>query len=954
MKNQQHVRSSLLMKSLLVLSLLTLLYSACEYKYRVRGSEWPTTSKECRPWTYWWWMGSAVDKQNLTQLLEMYQQAGIGGVHVIPIYGVEGWEDHYIDFLSPKWMEMLAHTAAEAKRLGMGVDMSTGTGWPFGGPNVNDEDAASLVIIETDTLGVGGSLLQSVSYQNEKYSKDARLISVMAFSDAGEIVDVTNKVDSLGTLDWEALSGQWILYKVFRTWTGQNVKRAAPGGEGKVMNFFSTVSLHNYLSRFDTAFANYRGEPVRAFYNDSYEAYGANWTGDFLEEFKSRRDYDLCRYLQALIGNRSDDTAARVKCDYRETLSDLLLEEFTLPWVKWCHKKGSITRNQAHGSPGNLLDLYAAADIPETEIFGPSGFEIPELRVDPDFPHKDNVPDPLMIKFASSAAHVAGKNLVSSESCTWLGEHFKVALSQVKPEIDQLMISGINHVFYHGMTYSPLDEPWPGWLFYASTNFGPSNSIWHDIPELNSYIARCQSFLQAGQPDNDVLLYFPIHDLWHKADKLLYQLSVHYISKWLYGSPFHSAAKTMWTRGYAFDYVSDRQLADVRFSSDRLCSGGAKYQTVVIPKCQLMPLNTLKTLISLAKKGATIIVHEDLPGDVPGLGNLENRRSLLSKTLASLNLSATEHKGIKQAVVGKGRFLIGDNLEQMLSIKDIAREPIVDAGIQFIRRIHDQGHHYFIANLGKNKLDDWVSLGVKAKSVVIFDPRFSTRGLAALRQNENGETQVYLQLQPGETLILRTFTSRKIDAPKWRYLHASGQPHEIKGSWNVTFIKGEPNLPAGFSTDSLASWTELGDSAAKVFAGTALYTIKFEKPVVDVDDWVLDLGRVCESARVKVNGQYVGALWSHPYQIAIGHALCEGENTLEVEVTNLAANRVADLDRRGVVWKKFHNINFVTIKYKPFDASLWPPMDSGLLGSVVLVPSMLVEEHDHLAYSLLQ
>src|SRR5690606_8378845 len=158
----------------------------------------------------------------------------------------------------------------------------------------------------------------------------------------------------------------------------------------------------------------------------------------------------------------------------------------------------------AHGSPGNLLDLYALADIPETEIFGSSGFPIPGLRVD-GLPNS-HPPDPLVIRMASSAAHVAGKPLVSSESCTWLGEHFRVALSQAKPELDQLWTAGVNHVFYHGIAYSPPDAPWPGWLFYASTNFAPSNPQWPHFKALNAYVARVQSALQSGSPDNDVLL----------------------------------------------------------------------------------------------------------------------------------------------------------------------------------------------------------------------------------------------------------------------------------------------------------------------------------------------------------------------------------------------------------------------------------------------------------------
>jgi hypothetical protein len=531
---------------------------------------------------------------------------------------------------------------------------------------------------------------------------------------------------------------------------------------------------------------------------------------------------------------------------------------------------------------------------------------------------------------------------VASETCTWLGEHFKVALSQAKPEIDQLFVAGINHAIYHGTTYSPFDYPWPGWLFYASVHFCPANSIWRDLPALNAYIARCQSILQSGGPANDILLYWPVYDVWHNKEGLMTYLGVHNLDRWLIGSGFHEAAKSMWQRGYSFDYISDRLLEQAKVHSGRVEAGGAEYRVVVVPKCRFMPVETLRRLKSLATEGATIVFHQRLPEDVPGLGTLAFRREQLGALRSTPKFNEGRQNGIREAPMGKGRFVIADNLEEAMRFAGTLREPIADKGISFIRRTHREGCHYFLANLGKEPLDEWVPLGVSASSVAIFDPLTGNRGLASVRQLD-AKTKIYLQLEPGQSCLLRTFSSEVVDGPKWRYMRPSDEPYDMEGTWQVHFVDGGPKLPGSFNTDTLASWTELGDEQAKRFAGTAKYSIKFDKPASQADDWVLDLGRVCESARVRLNGKHAGTLWSIPFKIRIGRYLREGENELELEVTNLSANRIRDIDRRGVNWKKFYDINFVSIKYGKFNASDWALVDSGLLGPVRLVPQKYVE-----------
>ena len=165
-------------------------------------------------------------------------------------------------------------------------------------------------------------------------------------------------------------------------------------------------------------------------------------------QFEKYRGYKLETVMDKLL-----DKDQQVLADYRQTLSDMLLHNFTEQWTAWAHSHGATTRNQAHGSPGNLIDLYAAADIPEIESFYLSDFGIKGLRSDDGFTMQALSSLPTL-KYASSAAHITGKPLVSSESMTWLTEHFRSSLSQMKPEIDQLFVAGVNHVLFHGTAYS--------------------------------------------------------------------------------------------------------------------------------------------------------------------------------------------------------------------------------------------------------------------------------------------------------------------------------------------------------------------------------------------------------------------------------------------------------------------------------------------------------------------
>jgi hypothetical protein len=921
--------------------------------------QWPAITQTTKPWTRWWWQGSAVNKTDLAAAMYKYQQAGLGGLEITPIYGVKGYESQFINYLSPQWTAMLQFTLQEAKRLGMGVDMATGTGWPFGGPSVTPEDACKNINLVTYSLKAGEQLqqpivfiqqplvrvesgkapdiktlsypittnknLQGYAFDQVRFEMKLPLHLLMAYSDKGDSINLTAKVDTAGKLNWTAPAGNWHLYALFQGWHGKMVERAAPGGEGDAIDHFSVKALDHYLAVFDKAFAGTDISYLRSFFNDSYEVDDArgqsNWTPDFLAQFKERRGYDLGNELPALYQKDNNEKNIRVLYDYRQTISELLLEKFTKPWHAWAKGKGKLVRNQSHGSPANILDLYAAIDIPETE-----GTDI------------------LRFKFATSAAHVMGKPLTSSESATWLDEHFQSSLGDVKQAIDKYFIGGVNHIFYHGTNYSPQNETWPGWLFYAAVHFTPVNPFWKDFPTLNNYIARCQSFLQSGQADNDILLYFPFSDrISQPGNEMLHHFDG---MKGFENTVFNSSAQYLLQQGYAFDLISDKQLQGVQTNNALLQTGGINYQTILLAATGYLPLETMQQLLKLATVGATILIEKSLPTGVPGWANLDKNQSMFNQLVAGLHF--TETAGTRTAVIGKGRFLMDDDLQALLSAAKIRRESMVDKGLQYVRRQYKGGHYYFVSNPGASAFSGQVMLQSKSTSVIMFNPMLETAGLARTTATAEGKPVVQLDLQPGESVILQAGDS-PVKGPVFLSTKLKGAARPVTGEWKINFISGGPVLPPAAVLKTLGSWTDLPNDEVKRFSGTAEYSIEFSKPAGNTPAWQLDLGQLSESAEIILNGKKIATLLGPVYKITIPSNAFKTMNTLQVIVTNGMANRIADLDKRGVLWKKFYNTNFPARLAKNrgadglFTAAQWLPKPSGLMGPVTLTPVIFVQ-----------
>ena len=848
------------------------------------AQSWPTPTTESKAGARWWWLGSAVDKENLQWNIAEYAKHGIGALEITPLYGVQGNQNNNIDFLSDKWMEMLRYTQEQGQRNGVEVDMATGTGWPFGGPWVPlKESACKAVFVEKNIEGNEAKEID-LTIPSEKERKNSFLDKAMAYDANGQAIDLTEYVkDGKLSFDKSQIPGiksqinkvvaLYIKYGVMK------VKRAAPGGEGLVIDHFDRKAVANYLKHISDAFDRTKTPYPHTFFNDSYEVEAATWTPTLFDEFAKRRGYKLEEHLPELMAFEP-----KVLSDYRETLGDLLLENFTEQWTAWAHAHGAITRNQAHGSPANLIDCYAAVDIPEIEGFGLSDFGIKGLRKDPGKTRK-NDSDYSMFKYAPSAAHVCGKPYTSSETFTWLTEHFRTSLSQLKPDIDLMFCAGVNHMFFHGTCYSPKSDEWPGWKFYASIDMSPTNSIWRDAPYFMEYVERCQSFLQWGEPDNDFLVLLPVRDAWKKqTGKLLMQFSIHAMGTLM--PEFRNAILEIDKAGFDCDYISERLLMDVTVKDGILVTkAGTNYKGLVIPGKGELPAAVKKHIDGLKAQGAHIICGID----------------------------ATE------------------------MAKVATPEPMKTAyGLKAIRRKNPTGHHYFIANLTPNDINGVCDVAVgKSVDALWFNPL--TGAITPAICDDYG---FHINLRSGESMILQTFDVPLAAETAFTITENNSHPNEVvlQGPWSLSFTEEAPKVEKTYQLDKIQTWEGL-DEQTKVTMGTGIYTTKFKlsKKEINGGKWKIDLGDVRESARVYINGQFIGCAWCVPFILDTKGALKVGENDLRIEVTNLPANRIAELDRQGVKWRKMEEINVVDINYKKTLYSEWDAVPSGLNSPVKLL-----------------
>ncbi|PWG80905.1 glycosyl hydrolase [Pararcticibacter amylolyticus] len=746
------------------------------------------------------------------------------------------------------------------------------------------------------------------------------------------IREITQYTDGKGRLKWKVPAGNWVILRVGYTSTG-HMNETAGAGKGLECDKFNPEVVK---VQFDKWF----GEALRVaghdlakrvlsiFHVDSWECGSQNWSPVFRDEFKKRRGYDPVSYLPAMAGVpvQSADVSERFLYDIRQTISELITDNFFKTLKQLAHEKGCIFTSETT-APVMAADgmlHFKEVDIPMGEFW---------LRS----PSHDKPND---VRDAISGAHIYGKNIIQSEAFTEVRMHWDEHPGNLKTLQDRNYALGVNRLVYHVYTHNPWMDRKPGMtLNDVGLLFQRDQTWWKPGRAWVEYAERCQTLLQQGRPVEDIAVFtgeeFPRRALL--PDRFVSSLPGIFGKEVVAAEKERLANKGIpmrempvgvntvanmadpanWTdplRGYAYDsFNADAllNLAVVRNGRIEL-PGGASYAVLVLPgkhqmepNSGLMNIRVAERLLQLVKEGATIVLG-DRPVSSPGLKDFADADKKLEKVAEELwgGAFAAVQSGsapVMMKQVGKGRVIQGPLAAGSFDFIGIARDFKATGRsngnpgkIAWNHRSTSDSEIYFVSNQDSMEKELLLSFRVKEKAPEIYDP-VTGRTIRAGVWNVSGErVELPLVFAPNASyfVIFRDKAAPENDSKGKNSLEFQ-KVTTITGDWSVRFNSalGGPEKPVIFKT--LTDWSQSQDTLIRYYSGTAAYqnSFKWKRSKSGERIWV-DLGHVANIAEVKLNGLSCGVAWTAPYRVDITDALKNGKNELVIEVTNTWFNRM--------------------------------------------------------------
>jgi len=719
-----------------------------------------------------------------------------------------------------------------------------------------------------------------------------------------DIVDLTNKMNADGTLNWTAPSnGEWKILRLGYSLLGITNHPASAEATGPEVDKLDPVAVkkyfENYLDQYKSATGGLMGSKggLQYMITDSWEAGAQNWTANLPAEFQKRRGYSIIPWLPVLTGEivQSSDASEKFLCDFRKTLGEMVAEYHYDALTKILAEHGMKRYTESHEDGRALIadgmDVKRTAAIPMSALWTPNPF----------INQNDQTKHTVDIRESASVAHIYGQNLVAAESLTALGiggTAWAYYPENLKPSVDLELASGLNRFVIHCSPHQPVDDKIPGLGLGPFGQWFTRHETWAEQAIVwTAYLSRSSYMLQQGKFVADVVYFYGednnITNLFGKKPPAI-------------------------PEGYNYDYINaDALIHLLSVKNGKLITpSGMSYRLLVLDSNAVrMSLAVLKKINALVKAGATVTGVR--PTTTLGLSDDKNEFDrLVSETWASSNTKVTEGKSVS------------DVLNAMKVKPDFSyTKPHPDTRVLYVHRKTNERDIFWVNSRTNNAEDVEGTFRVDGKVPALwFAETGKTRPLSYSIAND--VTKVKLHMEPNDAFFIvfqdkATRTSVELPATKMDELAT------IEGSWNVSFQK-DRGAPADATFDKLVSYTEKADAGIKYFSGTAIYA----KTIVADKDWFanhaelwLDLGDVKNLAEVIVNGRSLGVVWKQPFRVNVTNALKAGDNKIEIRVTDLWVNRLIGDAQPGVTNK----ITYTTMPFYQANSKLQP---SGLLGPV--------------------
>lgn len=727
-----------------------------------------------------------------------------------------------------------------------------------------------------------------------------------------DVIDLTSKMKADGMLDWNPPAGEWMVVRLGYSLTGHKNGPASPEATGLEVDKLSAKHVKsyftNYLDQYKNATGGLMGERGLQFViTDSWEAGTQNWTDEMITEFKNRRGYDMLPWLPVLTGQIVESAAAsdRFLWDFRKTLADLVAENHYDQLTTLLAERGMGRYSESHEARrafiGDGMEVKKTAAVPMGAGWTPGGFGGNEGNFASVYQAD--------IRESASVSHLYGQKYVAAEALTAMGSDWAWSPELLKPIADYQMACGLNRFVIHTSVHQPLLDKAPGISLGPFGQWFTRNETWAEQAKAwTTYLSRSCYMLQQGKYVADIAYYYG-------EDNNITSLFSRMNGKDLPAIP----------EGYSYDFINADAIVNLLSveKNQYVTPTGMSYRVLVLdPNSRYMTLTVLRKIQKMVKAGASVTGTK--PIMTPSLSDDPAEfESIVGE------LWATEN-GVSQ--VGNGKVFAGFSLKDVLDNQNIVPDltyskPNTDNQLFFVHRKVGDIDIYWVNNRSDKETELDVTFRVEDKKVEVWHPETGSIETVSSKISD-GLTTVPLYLHPNDAVFVvfgHKSNSKTVDVSR----PSESNLLDVIGTWTVDFQK-KRGAPAQVTFEELTPWNENAEPGIKYFSGTASYkkTINIEKNWLGKENQIwIDLGELQNLGEVFVNGKSMGIVWKKPFKVNITEALIQGENNLEIQVTNLWVNRLIG-DQQPDTKEK---ITFVSNPFYRADSPLKP---SGLFGPV--------------------